>query len=270
MLPTDVEKEATESPRGIAGTWLAALVIIGLAVTVMSALLINFAYYQRHDLWPLPGLFFIIAIVAGAAGWLGAWRMARGARSGGARMMWAGGGILLGAGAVSIWSVGMFLLPVALALILVATAADWGSWRRLLIRISLLFALAALSGMGLPMLDRLDTIGAPPLVVTGATPAPGARDVPLDTTVLVEVGPLEADRPLTSSMEVYYADAGLLWLRPRPEGPTSGSWGVGGQDRGTFSFKADGGFAPCRRFGVEVDVSGYKRYSFTFETVCPG
>jgi hypothetical protein len=270
MPPTDFEKEAPESPNGIAGAWLVALVIIGLAVTAMAVILLQFAYYQRGELWPLPGLFFIIAIGAGLVGASGVWLVMRGERSTGASLLWAGGGVLLGAGAVGLWTVGMLLLAVAMLLIIAGAAADWGYGRRLLLHLPLMLALAAVSGLGVPLLDRLDTIGAPPLVVTGTNPVPSAADVPLDTTVVVEVGPLDADRPLITSMTVYYADAGLLWLRPQPEGFASGSWGVDGEQRGTFTFRSQEGFEPCRRIGVEVDVSGYKRYSYTFETACPG
>lgn len=249
--------------------WMAALAVIALADIAMAAILIEVAYFQRESLWPLPGLFFIIAIGSGGAGAWGAWLAARGEKSSGALMLWAGGGVLLGAGLVSLWSVGLYLLPVALVLILGGVAADLPHWRRLLAHVPLLLALAALSGLGIPMLNRLDTIGAPPLVVRGTIPAPGETGVPLDTTVQVEVGPLDVDRPLTTSMDVYYADAGLLWLRPHPEGPTSGSWGLGGEERGTFTFTPLEGFDPCRRVGVDVDVSGFRRFSFTFETACP-
>jgi hypothetical protein len=262
--------EATSIGRRLSRAWLVGLVFVALAGIVMTAFLVEVARFQRNDLWPLPGLFFIIAIAAAGAGVYGVWRVGRGHRSGGALLLWAAGGVLLGAGLVSIWSVGLYLFPVALLLVLAALAAGWGHWRRLVTGLPLALALAALSGLGIPMLDRLDAVGAPPLAVRGTIPAPGETGVPVDTAVQVEVGPLlHEGRALTTSMDVYYADAGLLWLRPRPEGPTSGSWGVGGEEQGTFTFRALEGFEPCRRVGVEVDVSGYRRYSFTFETVCP-
>jgi hypothetical protein len=264
------QSEKVGSGERLSRIWVATLAFIALAVLGMAAILIEVAYFQREDLWPLPGLFFIIAIGSGAAGAWGAWLAARGEKSTGGRLLWAAGGVLLGAGLVSIWSVGLYLFPVALLLVLAALAAGWGHWRRLVTGLPLALALAALSGLGIPMLDRLDAVGAPPLAVRGTIPAPGETGVPVDTAVQVEVGPLlHEGRALTTSMDVYYADAGLLWLRPRPEGPTSGSWGVGGEEQGTFTFRALEGFEPCRRVGVEVDVSGYRRYSFTFETVCP-
>jgi hypothetical protein len=248
--------------------WLAALALIGLVVVIETGLLAQVAYYQRDDLWPLPGLFFIIAVGAALAGWAGAWLAARDRRRAGAHLLWLSGGTLLGAGLVSLWSVGSLLLPVALLMIAAGTAADWGRWRRLLVHVPALLGLALVAGLGIPMLDQLDTIGAPPMRIAHTAPAPGAEDVPLHTTVVVEVGPLEVERPLTTSMRVVYADAGLLWLRPQPAGRSSGSWGDGGQDAGRFTFTVEDGFEPCRTVGVQVDVSGYAPYAFTFETAC--
>lgn len=253
--------------RGISRGWLAALALIGLAIIFLIVFLVQVAYYQRGDLWPLPGLFFIIAVAAAVAGWVGAWLGARERPGAGAHLLWLSGGILLGAGLVSLWSVGSLLLPVALLLIAAGVAADWGRWRRLVVHVPLLLCVGALAGLGIPMLDRLDTIGAPPMRIADTVPAPGAEDVPLDTTVVVEVGPLDVDRPLTTSMQVVYADAGIAWLRPQPAGRTSGSWD-GRQDAGRFTFTVEDGFEPCRTVGVEVNVSGYARYSFTFDTAC--
>jgi hypothetical protein len=256
-----------DSIRRVSLGWLTAIGLIGLAVVIESVFLAQVAYYQRNDLWPLPGLFFIIIVGAALAGWAGAWLAASGERATGAHLLWLSGGVLLGATLVGIWSVGLLILPVALLMIVAGVAADWDRWRGLLLHVLLLLGVAAVAGLGIPMLDRLDTIGAPPMHVADTVPAPGAEDVPLDTTVVVEVGPLEVDRPLTTSMHVVYADAGLSWLRPQPPGRTSGSWD-GGQDAGRFTFTVEDGFEPCRTVGVEVEVSGYAPYSFTFETVC--
>lgn len=256
-----------DSIRRITRGWLIAIGLIGLAVVVQIIVLAQVAYYQRDDLWLLPGLFFILAIGAALAGWAGAWLAAHDEGSTGAHLLWLSGGVLLGAGLVSLWSVGALLLPVALLMIVAGTAADWGRWRRLLVHIPLLLAVGAVAGLGIPLLDRLETIGAPAMHIADTVPTPGAADVPLDTPVVVEVGPLDVDRPLTTSMQVAYADAGLLWLRPQPPGRTSGSWD-GGQDAGRFTFTVEDGFEPCRTVGVQVNVSGYAPYSFTFETAC--
>lgn len=70
----------------------------------------------------------------------------------------------------------------------------------------------------------------------------------------------------TSSIQVSYADAGFLWLRPQPSGRGSGSMRSGGAGRLTFT-PADG-FEPCRTVHVEARAGDHTPYTFTFRTAC--
>lgn len=255
--------------RSIRAGWLVALGILCLAVIAVLALMGGLAYSQRDDLWPLPGLFMLIAALAAVAGWVGAWLRGRGKREAGGLTLMVSGGVLLGSGVVGIWTVGGYLLPLAAIFLALGMGALWARWRRLLLGLVLSLGVGGLTAIGVPYLDRLGEIGATPLSISETVPDPGAREVPLDTTVSVRSKSLESDGPVTTSMQIVYMDEGLFWWRAQPEGKGSGSWD-GRLGQGSWTFTPQGGFEPCREVRVGVAVSGYRSFRFRFQTACPG
>lgn len=256
--------------------WLIIVGFVGVGVLVASVLLATVIYSQvshaspGERFWPLPGLFFVTAFAALLAGWAGTWLVMQGTRRPGSHLLWLGAGVTLGLALVSLFSVGPFLLPLGLVLAGVAVLADWGHWRRLLIHAMLLVAVGATAGFGLPMLRGLAYVGASITPVAVTTPAPGTIDVPLDTMVVVELRPGAAQTAAgtsTSSIQVSYADAGFLWLRPQPGGRGSGSMSSAG-GTGRLTFTPTDGFGPCRTVRVEVQAGDHAPYTFTFRTAC--